>query len=426
MQICYLQDHGSVTIRSHLNIGRFEVFTNLAPGTMCEVSCIAIYLLKEPPMRLRRLLPVGFAAVLTLGLASCSSNGSGGTILSLTSSAAGEADTETDTPDPSPGPATTFEISEPPVTCENQTMDLMSTAFGAWLGSQIVPTDQPDTSYYFTVKDNQFNPCAELSWVTLEGPNGNLAHDPGNGNNFVDTVVFFNGENLIRDPAPLQFEDVTSVERVDAHQLTLTYRSDLEHSVTYSFADGQLHGEKQLPPQVSDNHRLDLHRAGPPAAGAPRPFGNANYRPWDHEKSVGRQYSLMMGAELVTCDFANFNGVQLVCYSEKALPWPLMPRDPQAGKQDMANIAFMDFQADGNLTTEAGAFSKPGARFEMLPDNSVTRIADIFIDTRSDVLKIHDVNLAYLLGNDVAEPVEVPSFQLDTSRHPRDLAPWEG
>lgn len=378
-------------------------------------------------MRLRRLVPVGFAAVITLGATSCSS-GSTETGISATlgTIAAGETDNETGTPDPNPGPATTFEINEPPLTCENQTMDLMSTAFGAWLGSQIVPTNQPNTSYYFTIKDNQFNPCAELSWVTLEGPNGNLAHDPGNGNNFVDTVVFFNGENLIRDPAPLQFRDVTSVERIDAHQLTLTYRGDWEHSVTYSFADGQLHGEEQLPPEVSGNHRLDLHRAGPPAAGAPRPFGNANYRPWDHEKSVGRQYSLRMGAELVTCDFGNFNGVQLVCYSERTLPWPLMPRDPQAGKQDMANIAFMDFQADGNLTTEAGAFSKPGARFEMLPDNSVTRIADIFIDTRSDVVKIHDVNLAYLLGTGVAEPVEVPSFQLDTSRHPRDLAPWEG
>ncbi|WP_164546357.1 LppP/LprE family lipoprotein [Corynebacterium hylobatis] len=377
-------------------------------------------------MRLRRLLPVGFAAALTLGLASCSSSGTGGAVLSNTSSTAGESDTETGTPDPHPGPATTFEISEPPVTCENQTMDLMSTAFGAWLGSQIVPTDQPDTSYYFTVKDNQFNPCAELSWVTLEGPTGNLAHDPGNGNDFVDTVVFFNGENLIRDPAPLQFEDVTSVERVDAHQLTLTYRGEWEHSVTYSFADGRLHGEEQLPAEVSDNHRLDLYRAGPPAAGAPRPFGNANYRPWDHEKSVGRQYSLMMGGELITCDFANFNGVQVVCYSETSLPWPLMPKDPQSKPQEMANIAFMNFQADGNLTTDVGAFSKPSAKFEMLPADSVTRIGDIFIDTRSEVVKIHDVNLAYLLGNGVAEPVEVPTFQLDTSRHPRDLAPWEG
>ena len=39
---------------------------------------------------------------------------------------------------------------------------------------------------------------------------------------------------------------------------------------------------------------------------------------------------------------------------------------------------------------------------------------------------IHDLNLTYLLGNGSAEPVEVPSFQLDASRHPTGLAPWEG
>jgi hypothetical protein len=390
---------------------------------MYEVGRIAIHPSKEPPMKLRRLLPVGFAVAVALGLTSCSPEDAGNGI-PITSSAGQE--TETGTPDPHPGPATTFEINAPPVTCENQTMDLTSTAFGAWLGAQIIPTDQPGTSFYFTVKDNQFNPCAELSWVTLEGPNGNRSQDSGTGDNSVDTVVFFTRGELIRDPAPIQFADVTSVERVDANQLTLTYLNDWEHSVSYSVVDGGLHGEAQLPTAQRDNIRLDLHRAGPPAAGAPRPFGNANYRPWDHEKPVGRQYSLMMGGEMITCDFANFNGVQLVCYSEESTPWPLTPQDPQAKEQDMANIAWLNFQAEGNMTTEAGSFSKPGTRFEMLPADSVTRIGDLFIDTRSEVVKIHDVNLAYLLGTGVAEPVEVPTFQLDTSRHPRDLAPWEG
>lgn len=58
---------------------------------------------------------------------------------------------------------------------------------------------------------------------------------------------------------------------------------------------------------------------------------------------------------MITCDFANLNGVQLVCYPETSLTWPLMPKDPQSKEQDMANIAFLDFQADGNTTTEAGS-----------------------------------------------------------------------
>lgn len=62
----------------------------------------------------------------------------------------------------------------------------------------------------------------------------------------------------------------------------------------------------------------------------------------------------------------------------------------------------------------------------MLPEASVTRIGNIFIDTRSDVVMIYDVDRAYLIGEGIAEPVEAPSFQLDTSRHPRDLVAWEG
>lgn len=56
--------------------------------------------------------------------------------------------------------ATPTRTTESPIPCENQNFDLMKTAFGAWLGSQIIPTDQPGTSHYFPVADNQFNPCS--------------------------------------------------------------------------------------------------------------------------------------------------------------------------------------------------------------------------------------------------------------------------
>ena len=62
----------------------------------------------------------------------------------------------------------------------------------------------------------------------------------------------------------------------------------------------------------------------------------------------------------------------------------------------------------------------------MLPGAAVARNGDIFIDTRSDVMKIHDADRAHLLGHGIAEPVEVPTFRLDTSRHPQDLPAWEG
>lgn len=311
--------------------------------------------------------------------------------------------------------------TEPPIPCENQNLDLMETALGAWLGSQIIPTDQPGMSYYFRVADNQFNACSELSWVALSGINVNAGRDDGNGTRLVRTLVFFSGEDLITDPAPRQFQDTALVQRIDERSLTVTHPGS---AVTYRLVDGHLLGEEQLPAERRENPVLDVTRSGPPTVGAPRPFGNVNYRPWDQERPVGRPYSLLMGDEKITCDFATFNGVQLVCYSETALPWPLPADDQDTG--NTANIVALNFQDPWEVRTAVGASSSVISNVEMLPDASVTRIGDIFIDTRSDVVKIHDADRAYLLGKGIAEPVEVPTFQLDTSRHPQDLLAWEG
>ena len=388
-------------------------------------------------MKLRRFFPLGF--VLALALAGCTPDvldapspvsETPEVTLGRAPSSALPATTEISTTPVSTRRPPPQQPSQPPAECGSPHLDLMSTPLGAWLGSQIIPTDQPGTSYYFSVADNQFDPCVELSWVTLSGTNGNAGQDDGNGSRFVHAVVFFAGEELITEPAPRQFNGTAAVERIDARSITVTHRDTDERGtetapITYTLAEGQLLGEGQLPPDRRDNVRLDLTRAGPPAEGAPRPYGNANYRPWDEERPMGRQYSLMMGEEEITCDFALFNGVQLVCYSETSTPWPRTREIPEE-KGTSANIARLNFQDPWEIRTSTGTFPAPGSDFEMLPGGSVTRIGDIFIDTRSEVVKIHDVNRAYLLGEGVAEPVEVPTFQLDTSRHPQDLLRWEG
>lgn len=380
-------------------------------------------------MRRRTLLATSFAAALAFSVAGCADTEAPTPVSETSEVSVGLPPTSENSPGPTTEPVATTEGDAPPAECENQSMDLMATAFGAWLGAQIIPTDQAGTSYYFKVADNKFSPCAELSWVTLEGKNGNPAQDNGNANGSVDAVVFFNGEDLITDPAPLQFRNISSIKRLNDRELSLTYRNASgriteESQLTYGFEDGQLHGEWQLPAEQQGDVRLDFNRAGPDPVGAPRPFGNAHYRPWNQERSIGRQYSLLMGEDKITCDFATFNGVQLVCYSETALPWPLTTDNPKK-EGTRANIAWLNFQARREIRTGADAFPPEDSNFEMLPDNSVTKIGDIFIDTRSDVVKIHDVNSAYLLGEGIAEPVEVPTFQLDTSRHPKDLIPWE-
>lgn len=61
----------------------------------------------------------------------------------------------------------------------------------------------------------------------------------------------------------------------------------------------------------------------------------------------------MLRDEKITCNFATFNGIQLVCYSETALPWHLPTDDQDTG--ETANIAALSFQDPREARTAVGA-----------------------------------------------------------------------
>lgn len=398
-------------------------------------------------MKLSRTVSAAFTTALVAALFACASPederpDSGPTEVTTTVSAPRSSAPTTSAASQSPltpPPTLTTRPSEP---CANPTLDLMSTAFGAWLGPQIIATDaEPRVSYSFNVRENQFDPCASLSWVSLDGVNGSPDVDPGSAE--VYTVVFFAGEGLITSPSALQFPGPPTVTRISGDQLRVIYRNGGDHPVIHQLEGSRLHGEEQLPADLRAGTRLDFTRAGPPSSGAPRPFGNARYRPWDHDRPLGRWYSVPMGESVISCDFEDYNAVQLACIAPRDLPWPLDPPDP-GNPGAGANLAVLNFRDPARVDTSVVEIVRPvdigggigdtpvgvsngaGAEPELLRSGSVTRIADMFIDTRSEVVKIHTVDWAFLLGVGVAEPVEVPSFQLDLSRHPVGLEPWTG
>lgn len=134
---------------------------------------------------------------------------------------------------------------------------------------------------------------------------------------------------------------------------------------------------------------------------------------------------MMMGQTTITCDFGLFNDLQLVCQSPTASPWPVLSENVPVETSDRANVVLLNFQSPWAVSTLADPLLPGPGDAEMLPEDAVTRIDGVFVDTRNDVVKIYDAHWAYVLGEGFAMPVDVPGAPIDTSRHPQDLRPWD-
>ncbi len=322
------------------------------------------------------------------------------------------------TPTRASNPSTTATGAPPPGACVDPAMDLASTALGAWLASGVIPTDRPGQSYAFEVTDNQFSPCDDLSWVVLTGEVGEPAAAAR------DVVLFFTGPDLVTEPAPPLLPAGVGVDKRSdgAVRVTLPEAGEVEFRLTGS----GLEATGELP----ETTHLDLGRAGPPTQDDLRPFGNAYTRPWKEERPRGQRYSMEMGEGRIVCDFELFNDLQLVCFSPTGTPWPMLEENVPAETGGEANVVILNFQspwavstlADGSIARDAAAEALPE---EALPEEAVTRIDDVFVDTRANVVKIYDSHRAYILGEGFAMPVDVPTAPIDTSRHPQDLRPWD-
>ncbi|MDR7329235.1 hypothetical protein [Corynebacterium guangdongense] len=324
-----------------------------------------------------------------------------------------------DRPVPAPAPDTSNAASQPPsptvtetegVACPEPAMDLASTALGAWLASGVIPTDRPGEVFAFEVADNQFSPCEELSWVVLSDPAGVPARD---------TTVFFAGAELVTEPAPALLPPVAAVEKRADGSVAVSRQDGGE--ATYRLAAERLLVTGEPP----DAPHLDLGRAGPPPPATPRPHGNAYTRPWDHERPRGARYSMEVGETRIICDFALFNDLQLVCYSPTDSPWPTVTENVPAETRTRANVAILNFQSLWAVSTLSDPFIAADSEAQPLPEDSVTRIDDVFVDTRGNVAKIYDSRWAYVIGEGVAMPAKSPAPPIDTSRWPEDLRPWE-
>ena len=197
-------------------------------------------------------------------------------------------DTSTDNPIDVPGatasPDTTTDgnlpdetsVDTPPQQC---TTNPMASDFAPFVEQGVVPTGllgtagpggiipSPDVFYHFQIGENGYNSCAELSYLVLNGSNGDAQQSAGIGAAIADAVVLFHHGEMIDSPAPFQMKLVEDVTRISDHQIEALYghagRSTAEgvtehHTFNFMFTDGGLTGEGSLPEDIDGHVRLNL------------------------------------------------------------------------------------------------------------------------------------------------------------------------
>ncbi|MBC3185001.1 LppP/LprE family lipoprotein [Corynebacterium sp. zg-331] len=253
-------------------------------------------------MRLRPFSPAAIlastACVAALGLSACDSpqeDTETTTPAAPTSSAhSAKTNATSSTSTASATTTTSAPKKEPKKDC--RAILLSDTALRPILGVPIVPifpegSPSPGLQseawgYLGQVADNHFDPCAELSWVTFPGAEGDL-ENPDADHTFA-TIVFFHEDELITAPMPAQVGAVVGVTRRSDSELEVTTtRRDAEGESTarVRYQDGKMQITSENPEDalVHPDSRLDL--SGVTAPIAPRLYnvGSVHRHGYDQE-----------------------------------------------------------------------------------------------------------------------------------------------
>ncbi|ALC05016.1 hypothetical protein CDES_02805 [Corynebacterium deserti GIMN1.010] len=131
--------------------------------------------------------------------------------------------------------------------------------------ASVVPVD--DWFYHFQLGENGYDSCAELSYIVLNGSNGDADRSAGTGASIADVVVLFHNGEMITAPAPFEMAAVESVSRMSDSEIEVRYghrggatAEGITEHYTFRFLieNGGLTGRGDLPPYIDDHLRLLL------------------------------------------------------------------------------------------------------------------------------------------------------------------------
>lgn len=330
----------------------------------------------------------------------------------------------------------------PPITsvtaapqCANHNLDLAETAFGLWLQNRKIPETEPGMAWDFEVIDNNFDPCANLSWVVLRGVSQPVGEEQQSAwEDATQTVIFFHHDRLITDVHQLVAPKIGKV-KVEPDSITVEFaefspnyprewHGDWE-AITYKLKGNKL--EQKTEP-ILDIRALDLDftKNPPPTEHSViSPYGNVHQKPWSYETKSGVLARVPMDDDVqILCDIAHKPN-EIHCQNQQESSWPLIANeaDSSPGNGD-TNHAHIIFGTPNQFYTSFSFPSSTGAG-ELIADEAVTKVGQYLVDTRGDSVKISDNAFTVTLGTGIAVAEQKPLVKLDTSRFPNNLAPWE-
>lgn len=172
-------------------------------------------------------------------------------------------------------------VDKPPTPC---TDNPMASGFAPFLEQGIIPVGalgatpdslvpSEDVYYHFQIGENGYDSCAPLSYLVLNGSNGDAERSAGIGAAIQDTVVLFHRGELITAPAPFQMKTVEEVTRIADDRIEVLYGhaggstaegATEHHLFTFIHTTDGLSGEGSLPADIDDHARLNLQESNLP------------------------------------------------------------------------------------------------------------------------------------------------------------------
>lgn len=309
--------------------------------------------------------------------------------------------------------------SSAPAVCD-PTLDLASTSFGPYTALNQIPTVPPAGKespsgfwsgfplFLATIADNSFDPCAELSWVTLSGSTRN---DPESADSAA--ILLFHRDQLLTEPLPVQVAANPQVERISGNQIQVTFAhysppgevtAREERSTTFSWENGALQVEEtdwsRDDPETGT--QLDL-TAVPPSTDIPvLPLGNVHNQPFDTEYELaeypGSNVRIQLDEDSELLCILNFaehhNNWGWIGCAGYGVEWPFV--EPPFGAPPAANSVSASPGVTANYLRIAlmpTALATTHFDVETMPDfpiahtiedGALTRVGHYIIDTRGE------------------------------------------
>ena len=340
------------------------------------------------------------------------------------------------------GEAAATSTNQATSSCADSDMDLMETELGVWMRAKKIPLQNNSKNVFHIANGlNQFDPCAEFSWVILrgvEGPASGLA--PTAFETSGDVAVFFHKDKLISKMDFLFSYEVTDIQ-IDGNNISVTYeqlaypriKQGPLDTIDYTFTGDELknHSESTIDIRPME---LDFTREPPPSDTIATPLGNKHHQPVSFTYNDNVLAEIPMGDKKLLCNFQWKEGSgqvrsEVYCENRDEPTWPLVVdkttpiEDPKTGRNGKTNFASINFSMPSSLNT---TYFAPGdiKPEDTCPDDAMIAVGPYFVDTRGDTVKISNNRVTATLGKGKAELKEEPLFKFDTSRYPKNLKPW--